>query len=119
MIWFAVGAACTALVTLLTRLLTPSPDEQHVYLSVYDRPYSEEEIEKFEEIASSSAQLLHQCDAKGFLIKRQVGTDSVPFSLIQASADNRNAIQCIFKRGALEGHSVDVLMITEKEAQSL
>jgi hypothetical protein len=119
LIWFAVGAACTALVALLTRLLTPSTDEQHFYLAVYDRPYSEEEIEKFEEIASSSAQLLHQCDAKGFLIKRQVGTDSVPFSLVQASADNRNAIQCIFMRGALEGHSVDVLMITEKEARSL
>lgn len=40
-------------------------------------------------------------DAKGFLIRQNVGTDSVPFSRIQASPDNRNAIRCIFKQVAL------------------
>lgn len=119
MIWFALGTACTALVALLARVLIAPPEEQHVYLAVSERPFVEGEINRIEEIASTSGQLLRECGAKEFLIKAHNGADGVPFSLIPITRRNEIVVHCILERARDEGYSLHVYMLTEQQARLL
>lgn len=122
MIWFALGAACTALAALaalLARLLIAPSDEQHVYLAVSERPFVEGEINRIEEIASTSGQLLRECGAQEFLIKASNGVDGVPFSLIPITRSNEISVHCIFERAHDEGYPLHVHILTEQQARLL
>ncbi|GAA4644490.1 hypothetical protein GCM10023115_24500 [Pontixanthobacter gangjinensis] len=117
MIWFALGAAVSALAAMLARLLIVPADELHSYLAVSERPYVEGEIERIEEIASTSGQLLRECGAKEFFIKPSNGLDGVPFALIKIVPENDLAIHCVFEKARDEGHPLYVQMLTEQQAQ--
>ena len=118
MIWFAAGAFCAAFAAVLARLLVAPSDEPHAYLTVYDRGFSEEDMERLEEIASSSAQLFHSCGAKDFLISNS-GVDKPGLSLIQITRGNEDAVHCIQERAIGEGYSLQIRVLTDRQTREL
>ncbi|MBY8333619.1 hypothetical protein [Qipengyuania pacifica] len=117
MIWFALGAAVTALAAIVARLLIVPAEEKHPYLAVSERPFEQGEIERIEEIASTSGRLLRECGAKEFFMKQSNGVDGVPFALIEIVPQNDLAIHCIFERARDEGYPLHVQMLTKQQAQ--
>jgi hypothetical protein len=117
LIWFALGAAVTAIAATLARLLIAPADESSPYLAVSERPYEEGEIERVEEIASTSGQLLRECGAKEFFLKPSNGLDGVPYALVKIVPANDLTIHCIFERAMSEGYPLHVQMLTDKHAE--
>lgn len=118
LVWFALGAACTALAALLARGLIPSPDERHVYLSVADRPYSDADFPELKDTAPLSARLFRECGAKDFAISLS-SVDKGASSLIRISPDTEVAVRCILERVPGERHSAQIRLLTEQEARSI
>lgn len=116
LIWFALGAACTALAALLARLLVPTPDEKHAYLAVYDHSYSPEEFPNLNEVGPLSARLFRGCGAENFSVSL-AGVDKGAFSLIQINPDSEGAVRCIVKRAPAEGHSLQIRVLTDRQAR--
>ena len=118
LIWFALGAACTALATLLARLLIPISHEKHAYLAVHDRPYSDAEFAKLKETAPLSARLFRECGAENFSISLS-GVDKGAFSLIQINPGTEGAVRCIIERAPGERHKLQIRLLTDRQAQLL
>lgn len=54
------------MVALVTYLLLPQASPRNPYLAVSERPFEEGELDRNEEIASTSGQLLRECGAREF-----------------------------------------------------
>lgn len=117
MIWFGLGAAVSAIIALVTHLLLPQAEARNPFLAVSERPFDEGELDRIEDIASTSGQLLRECGAKEFFIKHSNGADGVPYSLIRIVPENDLAIHCVFERAASEGYPLHVQMLTNQQAE--
>lgn len=116
LIWFALGAACTALAAVLARWIIVPPDERFTYIVVYERPLADDEMDSNEDIVTTSGQLLHECGAKEFWIKPTQTPDGSTFSLIRNTPINEEAIYCLFERAQKEGYHLQLNSLTEEEA---
>ncbi len=117
LVWFALGVAVTSFAVLLPRWFISGSDEKVPYLSVSERPYKEGEIERIEEIASTSGELLRDCGAKEFFIKPSNGVDGVPYSLIKIVPENDLAIHCVMEQAKSEDFALYVQMLTDQQAE--
>ena len=119
LIWFALGAATSAFGVLFALLLLPQASKRSPYLAISDRPFEEDELNRIEEIPSTSAQLLWDCEAEEFFIKSSNGADGVPYTLVEIALKNERAFHCVFERATSEGFRLHVHMLTNQEAKTL
>ena len=115
--WFAFGVAVASTAFLLPRWFVPAPEKKYPYLSVSERPYEEDELERIEEIPSTSGELLRDCGAKEFFMKPSPSLHHVPYSLIKITPENDLAIHCVMERARTEGFPLYVQMLTDQQAQ--
>lgn len=118
LIWFAAGAATSAIVALIAQLAIQHPKQAQPYLSVSERPLTENESNKFGDIAQTSGKLLRECGAKQFDVKAANGADGVPYSLIKINQENDLTIHCVFERAPAEGFPLHIQLITDQNAQT-
>lgn len=116
LLWFALGAACTAFAAVLARLIIAPSDERDTYILVYERPLSEDEMDSNEEVIATSGQLLHECGAKKFWFKPTQTADGATYSLIKNTPENEEAIYCVFERAQKEGYPLVLRTLTEEQA---
>lgn len=102
---------------MLSGFLFSPAEQKFPYLAVSERPYEEGEIERIEEIASTSGELLRDCGAKEFFIKSSNGVDGVPYSLIKIVPENDLAIHCVMERARTQGFPLYVQMLTDQQAE--
>jgi len=118
LIWFALGAAASALAAVLANLTVSNSDALHPYLTISERALSRDEIDELKLVAQTSGALLRECGAKRFYMNTANGVDGVPYSLIKIEPENDLAIHCVFERAAGEGFPLHIQMITDRHAQT-
>lgn len=118
LIWFACGAAVSALATLVTQVVVKEPEAAVPFLSITEKAASSVTVAGVTEQTLSSGALLRECGAQTFLIKQDKAPGSVPYALMAISTDTAPAIQCILARAAKEDIPVNIQMITDRHAQT-
>ncbi|UAB77517.1 hypothetical protein INR77_12015 [Erythrobacter sp. SCSIO 43205] len=103
--------------TQLPRFLAAKTDAEHPYLSISERPFEEDELDRIDEVAPTSGALLRECEAQEFFVKAYNGDHGVPYSLIKIVPENEAAIDCILERAKAEGHPLHLQMLTDQQAE--
>ena len=105
LIWFAAGAGLSALCSVAVALFVERPVSaaEVPILVVYDVGITPEQDEHFNEIVSTSGQMLHACGVNNFDLDAQLNvTDSSPRSMVPLTSENEPALDCVL-RSARDG----------------
>jgi hypothetical protein len=117
LIWFAAGAASSAVVSigagiLLAKDRTPGP-----YLIVEDRLDLLNEMNDRGEIATLGGKMLRECGVHEFEMESVV-PDGGGYSAVLINPDNQDSFDCVFERSAREGFKLDLWMTRNPNAQT-
>jgi hypothetical protein len=116
LVWFACGAATTAVIAIFAPLMVRNKPEPQPYLLVWDRappspadPYLNDDERVID--TTAGVRLLYECGARA-MHTIGVEPDRNGYTLLPLTKANSDVSECVITRGVKRGFGIKVIMTT-------
>jgi hypothetical protein len=119
LIWFALGAAAVAIMTILTNLfLTPEPERPIIaYLELTEPLVVRDQVRDEDMIADQTGQLARTCGAK-FFETTFLYNDHLPTMEIALTPENEKSVRCILAEASKRSIQTNIIFRKATNAQT-
>jgi hypothetical protein len=119
LIWFALGAAAVAIMTILTNLfLTPAPERPTIaYLELTEPLQGRDQVQDEDMIADQTGRLARDCGAR-FFETTFLYNDHSPTMEIALTPENEESVRCILAEASKRSIQTNIIFRKATNAQT-